>query len=473
MANKDENFQELAALIDIYREDIAVFALQVFGSTLTPKQIEFCEAFRTKRTITFRGGVGFGKTHSLAVVIFWSLVCFDEVQVTIFGPSEPQLLGGVVKELKILHGKMSPIFKDAFEVSATRISRKVNPSSCFAEYRLASGDRPETAKGIHQKNNFVFVDEASGVDDVVYTEALLNILTDQNPKLVLISNPSKASGFFWRTHCDPDIKDEWTQVHGQMSDAPHYDPVKFEQISKNYGGPLSKSYRINVLGEFPLSDIDGLIPREWIENAVLNDTVIPAENAPVVWGVDPAGAGKDSSVLCIRHDNKLLDFHEWQGLDPTQLAFRIRDLFQSTPKKNRPALIAVDATGLGHGVYSNLKDFGLPVHSCIFAGTPTRNPDRYHRVRDQIWFEMREWFQTENVSIPNHQRLIEELITPTYDDGSGKIKLEEKKAIKKKLGRSPDYADALAITFSVNPSRFQSKYSWSKPIEYTNLQSYQ
>lgn len=185
-----------------------------------------------------------------------------------------------------------------------------------------------------------------------------------------------------------------------------------------------------VLGEFPLSDIDGLISREWIETAVLNTEVVPATNAPVIWGLDPAGAGKDSSVLAMRHDNLLLGFEEWRGLDPTQLAYKVRDLYQSTPKNLRPSIIAVDATGLGHGVYSNLKDFGLPVHSCIFAGTPTRHPDRYHRVRDQIWFEMREWFQTENVSIPNHQRLIEELVTPTYDDGSGKIKLEEKKALK-------------------------------------------
>lgn len=189
--------------------------------------------------------------------------------------------------------------------------------------------------------------------------------------------------------------------------------------------------------------------------------------------MDPAGAGKDSSVLCIRHDNKVLDFHEWRGLDPTQLSFKISEIFKATPAKLRPSVIAVDSTGLGNGVYSNLREFGLPVHSCIFAGTPTRNPDRYHRIRDQIWFEMREWFMSENVSIPNHQRLIEELATITYDDGTGKIKLEDKKALKKRLGRSPDYADALAISFSPSRSQFASKYSWSKPINYSSLQSFE
>jgi hypothetical protein len=129
----------------------------------------------------------------------------------------------------------------------------------------------------------------------------------------------------------------------------------------------------------------------------------------------------------------IADSKNGDGLDPTQLAYKIRDLFQATPSKLRPSVIAVDSTGLGNGVYSNLREFGLPVHSCIFAGTPTRNPERYHRIRDQIWFEMREWFMSENVSIPNHQKLIEELATITYNDGSGKIKLEDKKALKKRL----------------------------------------
>jgi hypothetical protein len=473
MSKQDDERRQLRQLIELYHGDIAAFAKQVFDSTLTPKQIEFCEAFRTKRTITFRGGVGFGKTHAEAIITWWSLLTHDQVQVPIFGPSEPQLKGGIWKELQVLHGRMSPLFKEAFEVGATRIARKTSPSSCFAEYRLASGDKPDNARGIHAVNNFVIVDEASGIDDAVFTGALLNILTDPNAKLCLVSNPSKASGFFWRTHCDPEIRDEWTQVHGQMRDSPHFDPKTFEQLAKNYGGKLSREYRVMVLGEFPLSDIDGLIPREMIEIAITNTDVIPAANIAPVWSVDPAGAGKDSSVLCIRHDSIVLDFHEWRGLDPTQLAFKIVELYQTTPTKMKPSVIAVDSTGLGAGVFSNLREFGLPVHSCIFAGSPSRGPEKFHRIRDQIYWEMREWFMTENVSIPNHQRLIEELATVTYDDGSGKIKLEDKKALRKRLGRSPDYADALAISFAPSRAMFTSKYSWSKPIQYTNTASFE
>jgi hypothetical protein len=322
------------------------------------------------------------------------------------------------------------------------------------------------------RNNFVFVDESTGVDDEVFIEGLGGIFADPNPKLCIISNPSRASGYFWRTWCDADLSPIWTHVHGTFWDSPNYDPATFDETAKSYGGPTSRDYRVMIEGEFPLSDVDGLISREFIDSAVRNEDCVPADTVPVIWGLDPAGPGKDASVVCIRRDNKVLAFHEWKGLDATPLAYKVKELFEKTAKNLRPAVISVDATGIGHGVYSILKDWGLPVHSCIFAGTPTRNPERYSRIRDQLWWEMREWIHTENVSIPNNAKLIEELATPTYEDGSGKIKLEEKKAIKKRLGRSPDFADALAITFAVSPSRYSSKFSWSKPLNYDHLQNY-
>ncbi|WP_269275409.1 hypothetical protein [Sinorhizobium psoraleae] len=68
--------------------------------------------------------------------------------------------------------------------------------------------------------------------------------------------------------------------------------------------------------------------------------------------------------------------------------------------------------------------------------------------------------------------MIEELAAPTYEDVP-KIKIEKKEYIKRRLGRSPDYADALSLTFAVSPSRYSSKFSWSKPIEYSWLSTYE
>jgi hypothetical protein len=472
MSQKND-LADFKALIEAYHNDIGLFAKQVFDSTLTPKQLEFCEAFRTSRMITFRGGVGFGKTHAEAIITWWCLITHDQVQVSIFGPSEPQLLGGIWKEVGILHARMHPMFKDAFEVTTKRISRKVNGASCFADLRLANDDKPDNARGIHALGlNAVLVDEASGVGDSIF-EVLLNILTDPNPKLCLVSNPSKASGFFYRTHTDPDISQYWTKIHGRMADSPHFNEETFEQLAKNYGGPTSRNYRVMVEGEFPLSDIDGLIPRDILDAAIENADAIQADNAPIIWSVDPAGAGADTSALCIRKDNRVLDLQCWNGLDPTQLSYKIRDLYQATKASERPCVIVVDAVGLGNGVWSNLKDWGLPTHAVNFKNKPTRHQDRYVNFKDQLYWETREWFASENVSIPNNAKLIEEAASIQYGDESGKVRIEEKKATKKRIGRSPDFFDALAMTFAINPSRYSSKYSWSKPLDIDWLNIYE
>lgn len=468
--NPDE-IAQFQALIATFRESISAFAKTVFNIDLSPKQIELCEAFRLKRMITCAGGIGWGKTLSMSVLTWWALITFDEVQISLFGPNEGNLRNGLMKEIAQLHGKMIEPFKGMFDVGATRISRKINPASCYAEMRLARAENPDTARGIHQKNNFVMVDEASGVEDEIL-QILLNIMTDPNPKLMLVSNPSKASGFFYRTHRDPDVSVEWTRVHGRLQDSPNYDPERFKQLVANYGGPTSKQYRVMVDGEFPLSDEDGLIPKDLIDAAAQNKDAAAPDNAAIIWGLDPAGQGKDSSALCIRQDNVVSSFKDWNGLNPTQLSYAVRDLYQNTPRNQRPVVISVDATGLGYGVYSNLKDFGLPVHQCMFAGTPTRNPEKYSRVRDQLYWELREWLATENVRIPNDPKLIEELAAPKYED-MPKIKIEKKDQIKKRIGRSPDFADALALTFAVSKTRYSSKFNWSKPIEYDWLQTYE
>lgn len=378
---QNTDFQQLQALVDEFHSDIPLFAKYVFDVELTEKQREFCEAFRNNQQIAFRGGTGLGKSFSMSVLIWWCLICFDDVKVSVFGPSESNLRTGLWNELKQFHDRMIPLFKDSYIVQETTIKRVTKSASCTAEMRLADKTNTSRARGIHAENNIVFVDEATGVDDEVFTDALVNILSDgDGAKLVLVSNPNRASGYFWRVFNDPEIKDSWTPVHGTYFDSRKYNPATFEKFARNYGTPTSNQYRSMILGEFPLSDTEGLFSRPMIDFAIANEDVEPSPNAAVAYGLDVAGKGSDASVLCIRHDNRILDFKIFEGLGAVQLAEKISALYQSTPKNMRPAVIAVDSTGFGSGYYDVLKDFGLPVYSCNFAGTPTRNPHKYVRV---------------------------------------------------------------------------------------------
>lgn len=459
MASDDD----LVLLLAQFHNDIPFFAQQAFGTTLNPKQVEFVTKYQRNSQITFRGGIGFGKTFSMAVLIHWALITHNDVQVTIFGPSEDQIKAGIWKEVGNLYAKLPPYLKENLDYTATKLYRRDNPTGAFAETRLANKDNVETARGIHQKNNFVFVDEATGVPDPVFAE-LQNIFTDPNPKLCIISNPSRTSGFFFDTWEHPEISKEWTPVHGKLTDNPGITPERLRSITASFGGVGSNEYRVKVLGEFPLEDEDGVIPRDIVVEAIERD-VQPLAKYPVVWGFDPSGTGKDRSVLIKRRDNLMMgDPIVFSTMLPEQLAARVRDEFDRTPKKDQPAEICVDGIGVGHGIAGLLRTMGLPVKEVIVSHKP-RDPERYMSLRDELWFKAREWFETGNVSIPNSPELIRELCLPKYEFQGLKHKVESKKDIRRSGRRSPDLADALCLTFASDArNTHYGKYAWNKPI---------
>lgn len=454
---------DLVLLLEQFHKDIPFFAKQAFGLELSAKQTEFVTKYQNSQQITFRGGIGFGKTCSMAVLIIWALITHNDVQVTVFGPSEDQIKDGVWKEVGNLYARMPPFLRDQLDYTATWLYRKDSPTGAFAGTRLANKDNTATARGIHQVNNFVFVDEASGVPDEVFYE-LLNILPDTNPKLCIISNPSRTSGYFFDTWEDEHISRSWVKVHGQMADRFGMSAERAAELASAYGGVGSNEYRIKVLGEFPLEDADGVISRESVVEAVGRE-VVPTPGLPVIWGFDPSGQGKDRSVLVKRHDNLMLGAPIVYGtMLPEQLAARVREEYDRTPKHLRPAEICVDGIGVGHGIAGLMRTMDLPVKEVTVSNKP-RDPVRFVLLRDELWFKARDWFATGNVSIPNHADLIRELTLPSYEFVGEKHKVESKRDLRKRAKKSPDIADALCLTFASDAASAQfGKYAWNRPI---------
>jgi phage terminase large subunit len=114
----------------------------------------------------------------------------------------------------------------------------------------------------------------------------------------------------------------------------------------------------------------------------------------------------------------------------------------------RPSSIMIDAIGIGAGVYDLAKLERLPVRA-VNVGEAAPSRDNCMRLRDELWYKGREWFQERICSIPNDEDLIMELTTPTYTFSvTGKIIVERKDDMKKRGMRSPDLADAFLLTFA-------------------------
>jgi len=124
-----------------------------------------------------------------------------------------------------------------------------------------------------------------------------------------------------------------------------------------------------------------------------------------------------------------------------------RDYFE-TPDSTKPVAINGDVIGVGAGVVDRLREIGLPIFG-VNVGETSSEPDRYMRLRDELWWKAREWFMARDCKIPNDQALISDLVGPTYKPlSSGKLQIESKDDMKKRGIKSPDVADAFCLTFA-------------------------
>ena len=97
-----------------------------------------------------------------------------------------------------------------------------------------------------------------------------------------------------------------------------------------------------------------------------------------------------------------------------------------------------------------LDELGLPVRGVNVAEAPSVD-DQFMRLRDELYWKVRKWFEARNCCIPKDEALISELIAPSYEfTSAGKLVVESKKDMKKRGLRSPDIADAFMLTFAAD-----------------------
>ncbi len=181
--------------------------------------------------------------------------------------------------------------------------------------------------------------------------------------------------------------------------------------------------------------------RKAMEDKLINTT------SPLIIGLDVARFGEDKSVFCFRRGRLCSEFRSFSKLDNVAVANQATHFI----RQYHPARIFVDAGGVGGGVIDILHDRGFKkIVRPVLFGSKALLEERYHNRRAEMWDEMRQWLESEpQVQIPNDETLSAELcsVNKKYDI-QGRLQLEEKDEIKKRLGRSPDIADALALTFA-------------------------
>ena len=239
-----------------------------------------------------------------------------------------------------------------------------------------------------------------------------------------------------------------------------------DEMAERYGVD-SNTYRIRVLGEFAESSDDTIISNELVESAVTRD-VSPTEG-PISWGLDVARYGSDKSALCKRQGNTVTEsIKSWAKLDTMRLMGALNSEYKKAQEdKIAPDEILVDVIGVGASIVDRGLELGLPVIG-INTGEAASLTGQYKNLRCELWHRAKEWFEQRHCRIPRDDRLMFELCSPRYSfESSGKIRMETKDEMKKRIGHrgSPDYADAFVLTFAGNAATTAGLGgSWRKPL---------
>ncbi len=174
---------------------------------------------------------------------------------------------------------------------------------------------------------------------------------------------------------------------------------------------------------------------------------ISSTTSPLVIGLDIARFGDDKTVFCFRQGRLCFKFETLTKQDVVSIA----DYCQGIIKDYAPARVFLDAGGVGGGVYDVLISRGFrDIIRAVNFGSKAILESRYVNRRAEMWDTAKSWLTQElPVQIPPDEDLLTELcsVNKRYD-GKGRLLLESKDEVKKRLGRSPDKADAFVLTFA-------------------------
>lgn len=418
---------------------------------------------------------GAGKSFFDNLLMLWFLTTREPTKVVVTAGSANQLSDVLWSEAGALIGRMRPIYRDHLRWQTDKISID-GRSDCFAVARTSRREQPDALQGHHARNMLFVLDEASGIPDVII-EVSRGSLSTPGARIVATGNPLRRQGWFYESHSRNGLRWACMNVCANERLAREYgvshwaDPGQVsdelvEEVLETYGAE-SAQFRSRVLGLFPEADADVLIPATLVEGAFLRDVEDGAGDE--VWGVDVARFGSDRSALCKRRGRVVPEPIRFiRGHDVMQVTGWVKAEYDAASPLKKPSWIYVDVIGIGAGVVDRLRELGLPVIGVNVAeSAPTKS--EYLRLRDELWFRALEFFRGKDVFVAEDRELLAELTAPTYTfHSSGRMVVEAKAETKKRLGMSPDKADAFCLTFaggaSIMSGGFRSAWRSGQPL---------
>lgn len=173
---------------------------------------------------------------------------------------------------------------------------------------------------------------------------------------------------------------------------------------------------------------------------------------------DTARFGDDETVIGRFQDCNLVEKLAFGFTKSTEISARLA--MESEKHKNIPIVVEAVGSDIGAAVVDELSAMNRNVIVYCPQGQsqiidPNTGKPKFYNVRAEAWWTAAEYLcngiaETDGtrvtVACPKLDAEIQgQLLQPTYEFRNGKLLIEDKAKIKKRLGRSPDHADMFVI----------------------------
>jgi len=475
-------------LLERYQNDWNAYAREVLGVALDPRQQEILHSVQVNRRTTVRSGHARGKDFVAAVAALCFLYLYIPSKVIGTAPTSRQtrsiMMAEVGRFYKNANRRLRGVGHPGLggRLLTERIDFEEDPTH-FLEVFKAQDREVEDWTGYHSKNILVIVTEASGLEQETF-DAIEGLLTG-NSRLLIVGNPHHLSGEFYHSDSDkrytsftlscldaPNVitrkevipgQVDWEWVNDKIGKRGWTMEVQPEDVCEEFHDfewegrwyRPTDLFLVRVLGEYPRESENQLIPRAWLQAATERWDVkyggIDTEGGELLIGTDVAGMGRNYTVDQVRHGPFVWTPRIISLTKPMEIVGAVK-----THLEELGAIGIIDAIGEGAGTFSRLEELDMDVYACKFSETAVDLTDvtetrEFLNMRAYCYWRIRDALNPAfdgDLALPLHHELLEDLAAMQYGTRSnGKIFMVPKEEIAKILGRSPDFSDALAITY--------------------------
>lgn len=443
-------------VLERWRRDPVAMVVEEFlapGEELDDFQVETLRAYANPEIdrVALKACKGPGKTATESWIGLNFLATRNQPNIGCTSITKDNLEANLWKEFN-KWGRRSEFFRLAFEFTSTRIFARHDPHNwwirAYAWPKKADAEQQaDSIAGLHSNHVMWIADESGGYPQAVMVAMEAIFLTaHQEAKIIQSGNPTHVTGPLHRA-CTQD-RHLWyvVTITGDPLDPKRSKriDIKAAQNAIDQFGRDNPWVMVNILGQFPPASINAILSVEEVEAAMKRHLRPDAYDfAEKRIGVDVARFGDDRTVFFPRQGLAAFKPIIMRAQRTNLIAGRLAKGFN----KWGADLILIDDSGhWGHGVVDNLITAGYPIVPVL--GEDQALDRRYKNRRTEMWLEGAKHIQA-GAALPYDQQMIRELTVPTYTFIGGKFVLEPKDMIKKRLGFSPDLADAYFETFAI------------------------